>query len=67
MFEPVSVSKLDDGLLPRLERKAARIYAWIEEHGACDAAKAERYRVEANLYVEAAQRIRQLEKALLDN
>lgn len=67
MLEPTSVSDADDRLLPRLERKAARIYSWIEEHGAGDTAKAERYRVEADLYVEAAKRIRQLEGALLKN
>lgn len=60
MSRSVSVHGYDKDLLFRLESKAARIYAWIEEHGASDTAKSERYRVEADLYVEAAHRIRQL-------
>jgi hypothetical protein len=54
----------DEELLAKLENKAARIMAWIQEHGAEDNAKAERYRDEANLYLDAAQRIRQLNGAL---
>lgn len=57
-----AVGRTDD-LLIRLEGKAARIYAWFDEHDGSDTAKAERYRVEADLYIEAAQRIRQLEAA----
>lgn len=54
----------DEELLAKLENKAARIMAWIQEHGDEDTAKAERYREEANLYLDAAQRIRQLNGAL---
>jgi hypothetical protein len=54
----------DEELLTKLENKAARIMAWIQEHGDEDTAKAERYREEANLYLDAAQRIRQLNGAL---
>ena len=50
----------DEALLARLENKSARILAWIREHGDEDTAKTERYREEADLYLDAAQRIRQL-------
>ena len=49
MVGPVGVPQIDDDFLLRLERKAARIYVWIEENGAADLAKSERYRVEADL------------------
>jgi hypothetical protein len=60
MTNPPADPMTDEALLARLENKAARIVAWLQEHGDEDTAKAERYREEANLYLDAAQRIRQL-------